>query len=172
VQALYDLLWSYGGFAVFVLAVLVLLLAIAVIWLAARARRLGQRYQALTGGAKDGNLAAMLEDHVRQVQEAAGEAAELDGLVRELHWASRSYMQRVGFLRFNPFRDAGGDQSFAFALTDLDGNGVVLSSLHGRDGNRVYAKPLVGWNSEYPLTDEEQQVIRDAFDPTWRESRD
>ena len=171
-QALYDGLWSYGGFVLFILIILALLLSIEVIWLSVRLRRLARRDQSLTGTAQGGNLAAMLEDHTRQVQEATGQAVELDELVRELHWASRSYMQRVGFLRFNPFRDAGGDQSFALALTDLDGNGVVISSLHGRDGNRVYAKPLVGWNSEYPLTDEEKEVIRDAFDPTWREARE
>jgi hypothetical protein len=68
----------------------------------------------------------------------------------------------VGFLRFNPFRDAGGDQSFALALADQDGKGVVMSSLYGRDGTRVYGKPLAGWESPYPLTDEERSVIDQA----------
>ena len=73
-------------------------------------------------------------------------------------------MQRLGFLRFNPFRDAGGDQSFALALADQEGNGFVMSSLHSRDVTRVYGKPLVGWESIYPLTDEEKQAIEKAKD--------
>ncbi len=71
-------------------------------------------------------------------------------------------MQRVAVLRFNPFRDAGGDQSFALALADDDGNGFVISSLHGRDVTRMYGKPLVAWDSVYPLTDEEKQAIDKA----------
>ena len=87
---------------------------------------------------------------------------ELDGLVMQLDRQSRIHLQRTGFLRFNPFRDSGGDQSFALTLADDEGRGVVVSSLHGRDGTRVYAKPLAGWQSPYPLTDEEQVVIRKA----------
>ena len=87
---------------------------------------------------------------------------KLDALARGLERASRSTVQRVGFLRFNPFRDAGGDQSFAVALADQDGNGVVMSSLHSRDVTRVYGKPLAAWESAYPLTDEEQQAIEKA----------
>ena len=50
--------------------------------------------------------------------------------------------QRVGLVRFNPFEDTGGNQSFALALLDAEGNGWVLSSLHARTGTRVYAKPI------------------------------
>jgi hypothetical protein len=87
---------------------------------------------------------------------------ELDTLARGLERSGRQHMQRVGFLRFNPFRDAGGDQSFSLALTDDEGNGFVLSSLHSRDASRIYGKPLTGWNSPYPLTDEEKQAIDKA----------
>ena len=50
------------------------------------------------------------------------------------------------------------------ALTDEDGNGVVISSLHSRDVTRVYGKPLAGWVSPYPLTEEEGQAIKKARD--------
>jgi hypothetical protein len=63
-------------------------------------------------------------------------------------------------VRFNPFRETGGDQSFALAMADADGNGAVISSLHSRDATRIYAKPLTAWQSSYPLTDEEQTAIQ------------
>jgi hypothetical protein len=47
-------------------------------------------------------------------------------------------------------------------MTDQDGSGVVISSLHSRDVTRVYGKPLAGWASPYPLTEEEQQAIKKA----------
>ena len=84
----------------------------------------------------------MLDAHVREVRAAMDCVRELDALARGLERAGRRHMQRVGFLRFNPFRDAGGDQSFALALADSEGNGFVVSSLHSRDVTRVYGKPL------------------------------
>jgi Protein of unknown function (DUF4446) len=133
-----------------------------VIWLAIRLRRIENSYRTLTMGTSAGNLEAVLEDHVRQVRQAAARVTELDELSHEIERASRSHIQRLGFLRFNPFRDSGGDQSFAVALADQDGNGLVISGLHGRDATRVYAKPLTAWESAYPLTDEERQAIRKA----------
>jgi hypothetical protein len=141
-----------------ILAVLVGLMIIV----ALRLRRVESNYRTLTAGTSAGNLETVLEDHVRQVRQATERVTELDELTRQLEHSSRSHIQRLGFLRFNPFRDSGGDQSFALALADQDGNGVVLSGLHGRDGTRVYAKPLAAWRSVYPLTDEEQQAIDNA----------
>ena len=91
----------------------VLALTGVVIWLIIRMRQLERRYRALTAGTDGGSLEAVLDDHMVQVREATGRVAELDELVRRLERSSRSHLQRVGFLRFNPFRDAGGDQSFA-----------------------------------------------------------
>lgn len=76
-------------------------------------------------------------------------------LSRALHW--------IGIVRFNPFSDTGGDQSFSVALVDGEGNGVVITSLHGRRETRVYAKPLEGWGSTYSLTEEEQEAIAQAL---------
>ena len=171
-QGLYDWLWSYGGFFLFLVIVLLLATLGVVAWLVLQLRHDEPRQRASIAGGGDGHLDAVLGDQLQQVQEATRQTLELHASVQRLVWAGRGYLQRVGFLRFNAFTDSGGDQSFALALTDLDGNGVVISSLHGRDSNRVYAKPLVGWNSSYSLTTEEQQVIREAFDPTWDDARD
>ncbi len=147
---------------VLVLAGFVLVAIGLLVWLIIRMRRLERHYKALTTGVAGGSLEAVLEDHVRQVQQATGRVQELDTTVMRVERQSRSHLQRVGFLRFNPFRDTGGDQSFVLALADDDGRGVVVSSLHSREVTRVYAKPLAGWSSPYQLTDEEQQAIRKA----------
>ena len=59
--------------------------------------------------------------------------------------------QRVGLVRYNPFEETGGNQSFALALLDAAGDGWVLSSLHARSGTRVYAKAITGGASEAAL---------------------
>jgi PAS domain-containing protein len=161
---LFSWLTLNTGVFVLVLMVVVLILAGTMVWLAVRLRKTEARYRALVEGTSGGNLESMLTEHMVQVRDATGRVVELDELARRLERASRSYLQRVGFLRFNPFRDAGGDQSFAVAMTDQDGNGVVISSLHSRDVTRVYGKPLAGWASPYSLTEEEEQAIKKARD--------
>ena len=59
-----------------------------------------------------------------------------------LEGAQRRAFQRVGLVRYNPFEETGGNQSFALALLDAAGDGWVLSSLHARSGTRVYAKAI------------------------------
>lgn len=96
--------------------------------------------------------------------EAAFEAAlkeivgRVDGLEKELP----RDLRRVGLVRYNPFSDAGGDQSFALALLNDQNDGIVLSSLYGREMNRVYAKLIRQGKSQYQLTEEEKRAIEGA----------
>lgn len=72
-------------------------------------------------------------------------------------------IRKIGLVRYNPFSDAGGDQSFALALLNESKNGIVISSLYGREMNRVYAKKIEsGQSKKYQLTEEEKQAIEQA----------
>jgi len=84
---------------------------------------------------------------------------ELENLKKE----SKFPIQKVGIVRFNPFSEVGGDQSFSIALLDGNDNGVVITSLYSREGNRVYGKPVKNGQSEYPLSQEEQGAIEKAI---------
>jgi len=72
-------------------------------------------------------------------------------------------LQKVGIIRFNPFGDMGGNQSFVIALLDNNNNGFVISSLFGKDGNRVYTKTIKEGKSDYLLSDEEIEAINKAI---------
>ena len=71
-------------------------------------------------------------------------------------------LQRVGVVRFNPYHDTGGEFSFAVALLDERGSGLVLTGLYHRDQTRVYAKPVSAWTSDQELMDEEREAIARA----------
>jgi hypothetical protein len=71
-------------------------------------------------------------------------------------------IQKTGMVRFNPFSGVGGDQSFSVALLDGNNDGVVITSIYARDGNRVYAKPIKSSKSEYSLSNEEKEAIERA----------
>lgn len=68
-------------------------------------------------------------------------------------------VKKLGLIRFNSFADEGGNLSFCLAMLDSDNNGVVLTSLHGRQQNRMYAKKVLGSVGEVALNDEEQQAV-------------
>jgi hypothetical protein len=70
---------------------------------------------------------------------------------------------RVGLVRYNPFEDTGGNQSFALAMLDRKGDGFVVNSLHARAGTRVYAKAVAGGKSDAALSTEEAEALRIAL---------
>ena len=158
-----SLLSSTAGILALVGLVLALLALAGVVFLLARQQRLLGQYQHLMAGTSGGNLERALNEHVGLVRDTAARVDTVDRLARRLERAAYFSLQHVGVVRFNPFQDTGGDQSFAIALVDGHGNGVVLSSLYGRDMSRVYAKPLQKWESTYSLTDEERQAIALAY---------
>jgi hypothetical protein len=132
-------------------------------WLQIRLGKVNAEYKALVAGTSGGNLEQILHDHMAQVRNVAQRLDKLEALAHQTDLASRRSLQWLGVLRFNPFNDVGGDQSFALALVDGYGNGVVISSLHMRNVTRVYAKPLKKWESEHHLTDEEKRAIANAY---------
>lgn len=71
-------------------------------------------------------------------------------------------IQNIGVVRFNPFKETGGSQSFAIAMTDKQNNGVIISSLYTRDRVNVFAKPITKGESEYKLTEEEKAALNQS----------
>ena len=140
-------------------------LALVVYLLWQRMRALEARYWALVEGTTGGNLEEVLNQHMENVRQAVVHAREAHELVDQLAREGQQHLQHCGIVRFNPFSNTGGDQSFCIALADGRGQGVVITSLHAREGTRIYAKPLINWESPYPLTDEEREAIHRARQP-------
>ena len=83
--------------------------------------------------------------------------------IKEFKEGIKKAVTNVGIIRFNPFKDVGGDQSFSIALLNGEYNGVVVTSYYGRDFNKVYAKPVQNGTSEYDLTEEEKKAISQSM---------
>jgi hypothetical protein len=77
----------------------------------------------------------------------------------ELKEREKFNIQKVGVVRFNPFDDVGGNQSFSIALLDGKDDGIVITSLYLKEGNRVFAKPIRGGKSQFNLSKEEIEAI-------------
>jgi len=101
---------------------------------------------------------------------------ELEGKIKELTLAKEKGEKEIAnlkeklkksirgleTLRFNPFADQGGNQSFAVGMVNEEGDGVVFSSLYARERMSVFAKPIKGGKSDYELSKEEKEAVWQA----------
>ena len=125
--------------------------------------RLSQRLDAFFRGGQAQDLEGVIGEVTKRLRDTEEEFKNLRNDVARIDVMAGNAVQKVGVVRYNPFQDVGGDQSFALALLDSQDNGTVISSLFTREGTRVYAKPIVKGQSKHHLSREEEEAIRRAL---------
>lgn len=103
-------------------------------------------------------------DHGKAIQRLESAVRTLAEAERRLGELSKSAVRHVGVVRFDAFEDMGGRLSFSAALLDAHGDGVVITSINGRQETRCYAKQVRQGTSIHHLSDEERQAIREALE--------
>ena len=125
--------------------------------------RMMRHYNRLTGGASGMTLKSVLDTVLKteSLHTKSINAAEHE--IRIIQDQAKFHIQRVGLLRFNPFADTGGSQSFTLALMDSADNGIVMTTLYARTGNRWYIKQVkAGRGVGLDLSKEEISAIGKA----------
>jgi len=143
-------------FGVIAAFTLVLLMVIYQLW------RVEKRFARLMKGGDAKSLDEVIGLMRQEIVEAKKNIQHTYNHLKNVEERVQSGVRKVEMVRFNPFKDAGGDQSFSIALLDEKHKGVVISSLYSREGVRVYAKPVDNGTSTYALSVEEQHVIDNA----------
>lgn len=105
------------------------------------------------------SLNKIFDNYIKKLEKTSKDIEGVNQRMDELESESRSFLQIVNFRRFNPFKETGGDQSFLLALMDDKKNGILITSLHSREGTRVYAKELKAGKSLSNLSDEEKAFL-------------
>ncbi len=148
------------------LGVFFLLLSVLFILTAILYRKLRHQEAKLAvffSGKEAKDLETLLVEEKELIASVDSDVQELFEISNEIHQLGNRSLHKCSVMRFNPFKETGGNQSFAVALLDGKDNGIVLSSLHTREGTRVFAKPVKRGDSDgYPFTEEEKAVIREA----------
>jgi hypothetical protein len=123
--------------------------------------RVRHRYRVLwAGGEKD--VATVLSDHSRQIAHLRSDAEQVHAQLTETVGDVEQSLRHVAVVRYDAFGDMGGRVSFSAAIVDDRGDGLVISSIHGRGESRTYAKGVVEGDSEVTLSPEEQQALAAA----------
>ncbi len=125
--------------------------------------RTNNHYNKLTNGISERSLKQVLEGLLKDVELSKKEVESLKSYTRKLEEEGLLHIQKVGLIRFNPFKDTGGDQSFILSLLDGKNTGVIISGLYSRSGTRWYAKKVKdGKGEDYELSDEERKSLKEA----------
>ena len=151
---------SPTGLVAIVLGALALGVAVAVFLSFASVRR---RLIVLQGKAGQADI---LEAVAKQADLVKALRQEIRTLAEHLQVQSehlRGAMQRFAIYRYDAFEDMGGKMSFSAAFLNARGDGIVISCINGRQEARTYAKPVASANSDYNLSPEEQEAIRQAL---------
>jgi hypothetical protein len=143
----------------FVLAIALVIGFITLVWKHKKTDRLRREF--FTSGLKK-DLEQILIDQNRGITKINQQLDQIEMNLSALTEKNQHNLQKIGFVKYNPFDDAGGNISFALALLNAEDEGVVISSLHGREGTRMYAKSVKNGKSETKLTEEEEEAIKKA----------
>lgn len=142
--------------------VLATVLLVVIVIQAAQLRKVRVRWNQLLTDSSGQSIENLLKQHLDLTDQTRSDISGLAKRIETLEMKMQSAKRYTGMVKFDAFPDVGGQLSFAFALYDEQGNGIVLTSLVGRADCRVYCKDIKGGKAERELTGEEQQALQMA----------
>lgn len=145
------------------LITLVLALAAWIGFLTYQMADLRRQHRILGRGLNEVNLYEALTAHIERVDDIEQLMKEIGSEQEKLNRKLLKTVQHVALVRYDAFNDMGGRLSFVLAMMDGQGNGVLVTTICGRQETRTYAKELAGGKASVSLTEEEQQAIAQAL---------
>lgn len=152
--------------------ILLVLCLIALAYSQWRFLELQKKYGQFLKGAEAKQIEVLVKKYSKDVEESLRKLDEMAQFSANMHKQLQFAVSKQALIRFNPFGDTGGDQSFVLALLDNHNNGVIISSVHARTGTRVYAKEIANGLSKYNLSDEETIALQKALNSKKKQERD
>lgn len=138
-------------------------LCIGLLLLWKKGNTLQRKLEIFFGGKEGKDLESVLLKQKDDMIVFDKEIQELFEISNRLYRLGLQSIHKIEVIRFNPFKDVGSNQSFCVALLNGKNSGVVISSIHTREGTRVYAKPVAsGIEAGHPFTEEEREAIAAA----------
>ena len=122
-----------------------------------------KRYKKMMTGVDGANLERMMIGCIDKTEDIEKENKKINRDIQDIRDLLQQAITKVAVVRFRAFEDMGSDLSYAVAMLDSDNNGVIMSSIFAREDSRSYVKPITAGKSSYPMTDEEQEALRQAM---------
>ncbi|MDD4409596.1 MAG: DUF4446 family protein [Candidatus Pacebacteria bacterium] len=101
-----------------------------------------------------------IEEASDYIEKLEKRMSELEERLSQDEEKSNLFFEKFELIRYNPFNEVGGDQSFSLAFMNNEDDGFVFTSIYTKDGNRLYAKPIKKGSSSYQLSEEEEDIVK------------
>jgi len=101
-----------------------------------------------------------IEEAAEYIEKLEKKLDEVNARIKELESNSKYFFEKFEIVRYNPFNEVGGDQSFTLGILNNKDDGFIFTSIYNKEGNRLYAKPINKGESKYQLSEEEIGVLK------------
>lgn len=148
---------------------LIALILIGFIWniiISAKLASLSSKYKKFMRGSSGKNFETMLLDHIGDIEAAIERVNILNEDLVNVKNQMDKCLQKCNIVRYNAFSDTGSDLSFSIAILDNFNDGFVITGIYGRNESFTYAKPISKGVSKYPLSIEEELVLKRSIKGT------
>ena len=122
-----------------------------------------KRYKKMMNGVDGGNLERLINGQADEVGLVVNNQREMKDEIEKINSVLTKAITRIAVVRFDAFDNMSNDLSYCIAMLDAENNGIIISGIFGREEARTYAKPIVDGNSDYKLTREEEQALKEAM---------
>lgn len=160
-----ELNWINNNYQIIIGAIVALFFVMILVFLILiiRLGRLTKQYRALMRGADKKNLEELILEQNKLLNKTILNFSIYEDRLSSMEQKVKSSLLKSSLVRFNAFHDMGGELSYALVLLNEENDGVILSSIYGRDDARTYAKRVKAGRSEHPLSSEEEVALKKAL---------
>lgn len=160
-----DVFINYSEYFLLGLMFLVLILVIASVTFLLQMKKMKRRLDRFLGSGSDKHdMERMLGDFLERTEAVDEKYSRVNHRIDSIDRQLGFCIQKTGMVRYNPFQDTGGDLSFALALLNEHNDGIVISSLYGRESSYVYGKTISEGRPSHSLSPEEEKALRIAVE--------
>ena len=153
----------FSPYIIIGLSVIVILLFIIVLVQGKAINNIESRYKKMMRGTSTQNLVELIINNLDSINESEEKSKECLKEIEDLKKKTKSCVQKIAITRYKAFEDIGSDLSFSIAMLDENNDGLILTSIFGRNESTTYAKPVDKGISRYDLSEEELDVLNEAI---------
>ena len=157
-----ELINSVHIYITMALVILVIILIIIVLVLLKATSNVENKYRKFMRGVNNKNLEELVVSYLDKVDEVKKQSDFMKVEYGDMDKRTKACLQKLSMIRYRAFDNVGSDLSYSIALLNDDNDGVVLTSIYGRNESTTYAKPIDKGISRYELSQEEKKVLEQA----------
>ena len=126
-------------------------------------KRLMNRYESFMNGKDAENLGDAIEENFKQMNEIQKDYEETKKDIDETLQRMKSTFHKMGIVKYDAFKEMGGNLSFTLCLLDDMNTGFILNTMHGRDSSYTYVKEIIKGEAYATLGEEEKEALEKAI---------